>query len=92
MLYTHIFLYIYVYSSTRSHAALFIWLIRMYMSEYDIERQMFAKLDFGLINPGNQISLIGYWEGSVEVVSFEVLIDFNEEYLTIMLRRDRLEV
>lgn len=62
------------------------------MSEYDIERQIFAKLGFGLINPGNRISLIGYWEGSVKVVSFEVLIDFNEEYLTIMLRRDRLEV
>ena len=68
----------------------------MYMFEYDIERQIFANLGFGLINPGNWISLIGYWEGSVEVVSFEVcqkkLIDFNEEYLTIMLRRDRLEV
>lgn len=62
------------------------------MSEYDIEMQIFAKLGFGLINPGNWISLIGYWESSVKVVSFEVLIDFNEEYLTIMLRRDRLEV
>ena len=58
--------------------------MRVYIFEYNTERQISANLGFGY-NKSRILDFLDWnmWEGSVEVVGFDVsqkkLIDFNEK-------------